>query len=81
MKPLHPSLQDEGVVPEQSTFLVINVLRVERPLPFDIYPLEMFVGAELITFSDTPFELADIFFEEPLNSSRPRAFDLFASQL
>ena len=41
----------------------------------------MFVEAKLITFSDTPFELADVIFEELLYSFRPRAFELFADRL
>ena len=50
VKPAHPPLADEGIIPQQSTFLVFNVLRVERPLPFHIHPLEVFVEAKQITF-------------------------------
>ena len=75
MKPPHPPLADEGIIPQQSTFLALDVLRAEHPLPFHIHPLEVFVEAKLITFSDTPFELANVIFEEPLmNSFCPRAF-------
>ena len=63
MKPPHPPLTDMDIIPQQSTFLVYNVLRVERPVPFHIHPLEVFVEANLITFSDTPFELAYVIFE------------------
>ena len=65
VKPPHPPLADEDIIPQQLTFLVF-VLRVKRPLPFHIHPLEVFVEAKLITFSDTPFELANVIFEEPL---------------
>ena len=36
VKPPHPPLADEGIIPQQSTFLVLDVLRVKRPLPFHI---------------------------------------------
>ena len=39
VKPPHPPLADEGIIPQQSTFLVLDVLRVKRPLPFHILPL------------------------------------------
>ena len=80
-KPPHPPLEDEGIIPQQLTFLVLDVLRVKRPLPFHIHPLEVFVEAEFITFSDTPFEVANVVFEEPLKSFRPRAFQLFDGRL
>ena len=80
-KPPHSPLADEGMIPQQSTFLVFDVLRVKRPLPFHIHPLEVFVEAKLITFSDTPFELANVIFGEPLNSFHPRAFQLFGGRL
>ena len=81
MKPPNPSLADEGIIPKKSTFLVFDLLPVKRPLPFHILPLEVFVETNLITFSDTPFELANAIFEEPLNSFRPRAFHLFGGRL
>ena len=81
VKPPHPPLSDEGTIPQQSTFLVFDVLRVKRPLPFHIHPLEVFVKAKLITFSDTPLELANVIFEEPLHRFRPRAFQLFDGRL
>ena len=83
MKPPHPPLADKGIVPQQSAFLVLDVqvLRVKRPLPFHIHPLEVFVEAKLITCSDTPFELANVIFEKPLYSFRPRAFQLFGGRL
>ena len=81
VKPPHPLLADEGIIPQQSTFLVFDVLRVKRPLPFHIHPFEVFVEAKLMTFSDTPFELTNVIFEEPLNSFRPRAFHLFGGRL
>ena len=59
MKSPHPPLADEGIIPQQSTFLVLHVLRVKRLLSFHIHPLEVFEEAKLITFSDTAFELAD----------------------
>ena len=46
MKAHHPPLPDEGVVPQQSTFLVLDVLRVKHPLPFHIHLLEAFVEAK-----------------------------------
>ena len=49
VKPPHPPLADEGILPQQSTFLVHDVLRDKRPLPFHIHPLEVFVEAKLIT--------------------------------
>ena len=67
MKPPHPPLADE-VIPQQSTFLVLDVLRVKRPLPFHNHPLYVFEEVKLITFWDTLFELADVIFEEPLYS-------------
>ena len=81
MKPPHPPLPDWGIIPQQPIFLVLDVLRVERPLPFHIHPFHMFVAAKLMTFSDTPFELADVIFEELLYSFRPRVFQLFAGRL
>ena len=35
-------------------------------LPFHIHLLEVLVEAKLITFSNTPFKLTDVFFEGPL---------------
>ena len=70
-----------GWVGGWSALLVLNVLRVKRPLPFLIHPLEMFVEAKLIALSDTPFELADIRFEEPRYSFHPRAFERLASNV
>ena len=64
MEPHHPPLADEGIIPQQATCLVFDVLRVKRPLPFHIHPLEVFAEAKLITFSDTPCELANVIFEE-----------------
>ena len=81
VKPPHPPLADEGIIPQQSTFLVLDVLRVKRPLPCHIHPLEVFVEAKLITFSDTPVGLANVILEEPLYSFRPRAFQLFGDRL
>ena len=82
MKPPHPPLADEGIISQQqSTFLIFDVLRVKCPLPFHIHPLEVFVEDKVITFSDTPFELADVIFKEPLYSFRPRAFQLFGGRL
>ena len=81
VKPPHPPLADEGIIPQQSTLLIFYVLRVKRPLPFHIHPLEVFVEAKLITFSDTPFESAIVIFEEPLYSFRPRACKLFGGRL
>ena len=39
VKPPHPMLADEGIIPQHSTFLVPNGLRVERSLPLHIHPL------------------------------------------
>ena len=74
VKPPHTPLADEGIIPQQSTFLVFDVVRVKHPLPFHIHPFEVFVESKLVTFSDTPFQLANVIFEEPLNSFRPRTF-------
>ena len=74
-------LPDEGIALQQSTFLVLDVLRVKRSLPFQIHSLEMFAGANnrlIIAFSDTLLGLADVLFEEPLYSFRSRAFELLA---
>eukprot|EP00904_Undaria_pinnatifida_P013748 jgi/Undpi1/9503/HiC_scaffold_27.g11959.m1 len=60
VKPPHPPLADEGIIPQQSTSLVFDVLRVKRPLPFHIHPLEVFAEAKLMSFSDTPLELANV---------------------
>ena len=38
VKPPRPPLPDEGIIPQQSTFLVFDVLRVKRPLPFASIP-------------------------------------------
>ena len=55
VKPAHPPLADEGMIPQQSTFLVLDVLGVKRSLLFHIHPLSVFIDAKLITLSDTPF--------------------------
>ena len=81
MNPPPPPLADEGIVPQHSTLLVLDVLRVERPLPFHIHPLQAFVEAKLITLSNTPFELAHLIFEKPPYSFRPRAIQLFGGRL
>ena len=81
VKPPHPPLADEGIIPQQSTFIVLDVLRVKRPLPFHIHHLEVFVEAKSITFSDTPFEVADVIFEGRLYSFSPVAFQLFDGRL
>ena len=81
VKAPHPPLADEGIIPQQSTFLVLHVLRVERYLPFLIHPLEVFVESKLITVLDTIFVLANVIFEVLLNSFRPRAFELFDGRL
>ena len=41
----HPPLPDEGIVPQPSIVLVLDVLIVKRPLPFHIHPFEVFVEA------------------------------------
>ena len=67
VKPLHPPLADEGIIPWQSTFLVFDVLRVKkRPNLSPMHTLDMFVEAKSITFSDTSVELVNVIFEEPL---------------
>ena len=38
VKPPHQPTADAGIIPQQSTFLVVDVLRVKRPLPFHIHP-------------------------------------------
>ena len=80
MKPPHPPLAVEGVISLQSTFLVIDILRVKR-LPFRTHPLKVFIEAKFITFSDTPFELVIIIFEEPLYSVHPSSFKQFGGRL
>ena len=64
-----------------TTFLVPDVMRVKSPLPFHIHPLEVIVEAKLIAFSNTPFELTDVFLEEPLYTFCPGAFELFRDSL
>ena len=63
------------------TFLVPDVLRVRSPLPFHIHVLEVLVEAKLIAFSNAPFELTDVFFEEALYTFCRRAFELFRGSL
>ena len=77
----NPTLANEGNIPQRSTFLVLDVLSVERLLPFHIQPFEVFVEDEFITFSDTAFVLANAIFEEPLYSFRPRACQLLSGCL
>ena len=55
MEPPHPPLPEEGIVPQQPTFLIFDVLRIKHPLLFPVQCLEMFAEAKLINFSDTPF--------------------------
>ena len=74
MKPPHPPRADEVIIPQQSTFFVFDVLRVNRPLPFPIHPLEVFVEAKEITFLDSHFELSNVIIEKLLYSFRPRPF-------
>ena len=66
MKPPYPTFFDESNVPNKSTFLVPDVLRIKSHFPFHIHPLEMLVKAKLIAAVNTPFELTDVLFEEPL---------------
>ena len=73
VKPPQPPFANEGIIPQQSTFLVFDVLRAKRPLSFHIHPFEVFVESKLAIFSDTPFEFANVILE-PLNSFRPRTF-------
>ena len=72
VKPPHPPLADKGIIPQQSIFLVFDVLRVKRPPSFHSHPLEVVVDFKLITFSDTPFELANIILEKPLFTASAR---------
>ena len=81
MKPPYPTFSDESNVPQYSTFNVPDVLRVKSPLPFHIHPFEVLVEANLIAFSNTPFELTDVFSEEPLYTFCPRLFELFRVRL
>ena len=81
MNPPPPPLADEGIAPQHLTLLVLDVLRGKCSLPFHIHPLKAFVEAQLITLSNTPFELADVIFEKPPYSFRPRAFQLFGGRL
>ena len=52
----------------------LNVLFPSTSIPF-----RCFAEAKLITFSDTPFELANVIFKQPLYSFRPRAFQVLLS--
>ena len=81
IKPPHSPRADEGLIPQQSTFFVFDVLRVNHPLPFLVHPLEEFVETKEITFLDTPFELSRVIIEKPLYSFRPRPFWLIGGRL
>lgn len=81
MKPPYRALPDEANVTQQSTFHVLDVPRSKRPLPCHIHPLEVLVEAQLIAFSETPFELAGIVLKEPLHAFRSRAFELLGGNL
>lgn len=80
MKPLYPALPDEANATQQSTFLVLDVLRNKRLLPCHTHPLEVLVEADLIAFSDAPFGLTDTVFKESLHAFRPRAFELLGGK-
>ena len=79
MKPPLPFLADEGVIPQQSTFLVVDVLRVESSLPST--SMASLVEVKLIPFSHTPFEVANLMFEKHLYSSSPRAIQVLGGRL
>ena len=81
IKPPYPTFSDELNVPHKSTVLVADVLRVIRLPPFHIHPLQVLVDAILIAFSYSPFVLTVVFFEEPLYTFCPRAFELFRGSL
>ena len=81
MKPPPPPRADEVIIPQQSTFFVFDVLRVKRPLPFHIHPLEVFVETKKIIFLDTRFELSNVIIENPLYSFRPCPFQLIDGRL
>ena len=72
IKPPYPTFSDELNVPQKSTVLVADVLRVIRLPPFHIHPLQVLVDAILIAFSYTPFALTVVFFDEPLYTFCPR---------
>ena len=81
MKPPHSLLAGEVIISPQSTFLVLNILRVKRPLVFHSHLLYVLLDAKLVPFSDTLLEFADVMFEKPLHSFRPRAFQLLGGRL
>ena len=56
-------------------------MRAKGPLAFHIYPLEVLGEAKLIAFSNTPFELTKVCFDESLHAFGPRAFELFRDSL
>ena len=64
-----------------SNILFPDVLRAKCPLPLYIHPLEVLVEAKLIAFSNTPFELTKVCFDESLHAFGPRAFELFRDSL